>query len=821
LPSRKLLFKLITVLSFSLAAFAGDTIPKIAWTRPLGLPLENPGHKKNQADTNTMIDDGYWQGAPVGGFGAGTFSRTYRGDFSRWHIKAGVHKYETVWGNQFSMYQKAEGGEPVAQVLTASHPNGGEFSSWKWDYPVGAGDYHALYPKAWYDYKWDKFPAHVVLEQFSPILPNNYKESSYPVAVYQWHAENPTDKTVTVSVMLTWTNMIGWFRDYQRDLSGRLDYGNKNTYVSDKPVSRSPQVKGIVFDRVRSGAVDNDWDGQWAIATAQQPGVEVTHYTTFSNQGAGARKLWAAFAKDGKLPNDDENWVSSVETMLGGIAITFELKPGEKKVVPMVIAWDMPVVEFGGGRKWYRKYTDYFGTSGTNAMTIAREALTNADKWSKEIDDWQAKYINDDSKPDWYRAMLFNEMYILADGGSFWGRPVGAPKTMPAKYSFMECYDYPFYASLDVAFYGSLPMAQFWPEIDKQVMKDFAGTVMQELPDKYIWLWKTFRTGDTVLRTRKNKGYAAHDLGVPQEDPFFMTNQFCWQDTNRWKDLNSKFVLMVYRDFVKSGSKDVAFLRSTWPAVQEAMKFLSQFDVDHDGMIENEGYPDQTYDNWVAHGTSAYTGSLYLAALRASEEIAKQVGAPQAAKSYHATFVQGQKSYIAKLWNGSYFNYDTGSTYKDNVQAEQLAGQWYARITGLGDIVPPEMTRSALKRVFDLTVRKNTNGQIGALNGVAADGSLITYNEQVQEVWGGTTFGLASHMLAEGLRDEAFKTAWGIYNVTWVKKGYWFRTPESWDMDGMFRVSMYMRPAAIWGMEMVSPPQPSTVSGTKASTGAK
>ena len=52
-----------------------------------------------------MIDDGYWQGAPVGGLGAGTFSRTYRGDFSRWHLKGGVHKYETVDANQFAIYE--------------------------------------------------------------------------------------------------------------------------------------------------------------------------------------------------------------------------------------------------------------------------------------------------------------------------------------------------------------------------------------------------------------------------------------------------------------------------------------------------------------------------------------------------------------------------------------------------------------------------------------------------------------------------------------------------------------------------------------------
>ena len=47
----------------------GDEIPKIAWRRPLGKPLESPGVRKNKSD----IDDGYWQGAPVGGFGAGTF----------------------------------------------------------------------------------------------------------------------------------------------------------------------------------------------------------------------------------------------------------------------------------------------------------------------------------------------------------------------------------------------------------------------------------------------------------------------------------------------------------------------------------------------------------------------------------------------------------------------------------------------------------------------------------------------------------------------------------------------------------------------------
>ena len=107
LVSAGLLFSCLVV--FKPLVFAGDNIPKAAWKRGIGQPLENAGGRKPALDPSQMIDDGYWQGAPVGGFGSGTFSRTYRGDFARWHIKAGVHKYETVWANQFAMYQKSEG----------------------------------------------------------------------------------------------------------------------------------------------------------------------------------------------------------------------------------------------------------------------------------------------------------------------------------------------------------------------------------------------------------------------------------------------------------------------------------------------------------------------------------------------------------------------------------------------------------------------------------------------------------------------------------------------------------------------------------------
>src|ERR1700757_2622155 len=140
--SALLIFFLLICLMGSLCAQAGDRIPTIAWRRPIGQPLANPGGRKPEL---SIIDDGYWQGAPVGGFGAGTFSRTYRGNFERWHIKAGTHKYQNVASNQFAVFVQSDGEAPVAQVLSTQKPEHGELAAWNWTYPVGAGDYAALY----------------------------------------------------------------------------------------------------------------------------------------------------------------------------------------------------------------------------------------------------------------------------------------------------------------------------------------------------------------------------------------------------------------------------------------------------------------------------------------------------------------------------------------------------------------------------------------------------------------------------------------------------------------------------------------------------
>src|SRR5690348_8875181 len=101
-------------------ASRAQQIPKAAWSRGIGEPLANPGHPSVPG----LIDDSYWQGVPIGGFGSGSIGRTYRGDFARWNLKVGVHKYESVAPDVFAAYEHEQGAQPVAVVLRAGKPSG-------------------------------------------------------------------------------------------------------------------------------------------------------------------------------------------------------------------------------------------------------------------------------------------------------------------------------------------------------------------------------------------------------------------------------------------------------------------------------------------------------------------------------------------------------------------------------------------------------------------------------------------------------------------------------------------------------------------------
>ena len=756
-------------------------VPSAAWARPIGQPVVSPPRAK--AD-HPLVDDGPFQGAPLGGIGAGTIGRTFRGDFARWHLDIGRHRYEPLPANMFSLFmQKRE--ERVVQVLWTEAP-ATFLSTWRWHYPVGAGTYAALYPRSWFLYDWEMFPARAAVEQFSPIIPHNYKESSYPVAVFLWRVENPSDEPVTVGILFTWQNMLG--RGWDRDLQG----GHVNEARAEDIAGE--RMVGVVLHDGRE-EVSEGWQGSFAIAAREEDGVRVTYRTRFRADGDG-QDIWEDFASDGALDNVDETHPSHMgEIIAAGLAVTVEVQPGERRNIPMVLAWDLPIAQFGSGDKWYRRYTAFFGTSGRNAWAIAREGLLHYREWRQAIEAWQRPILDDPSSPTWYKTALFNELYFVADGGTAWViGPVGSAPVPDdlGHFAQIECYDYPYYETLDVRFYGSFPLLMLWPELERRVMRDFISTVLAEDPRPR----RIVSNGASA--PRKVKGAVPHDLGMPSEAPFRLTNAYDWQDANVWKDLNSKFVLLLYRDYVVTGDKSL--VQDGWDAVKAALDYLKAFDRDGDGLPENDGIPDQTFDTWPMKGASAYCGGLWLAALEAAQCMAILVGDENAHKQYVDWFRQGRAAYERQLWNGRYYRYDTESPYAESIMADQLAGQWYADVCGLPPIVPATHVRSVLETVYHANVLGFQKGEMGAVNGVQADGAPYTDSNQAKEVWTGVTYALAAFMLHREMDEAAWRTAWGVYRMTY-ERGLWFRTPEAWDKEGNFRASMYMRPGAIWAME--------------------
>ena len=815
------------------------SIPAQAWQRPLGQPWDH--HYIVRYASN--LDDGPNHGAPLGGLGAGCIGRSPQGDFNLWHLDGGEHLFQSFPGCQFTLWEKTGAGIQV-YALSTQPPQDGRLSAWQW-YPASSrdrptGHYYALYPRSWYRYE-QVFQAEITCEQLSPIWPHNYQEASYPVALFEWTAHNPSRFPITLSLMVSWQNLVGWFTNTQPspevrqrdDGSPYYDYvpaiGQSVGHVNQ--LIANDGVKGLRLDGAWSGA-PQEGDGQWCILTPDTPGVEVSYDLRWDPTGDGS-DLWDAFARVGRLMNlMDTTPAAEGEQIAAAIALRFTLQPGETRQIPVALAWDLPVTEFAAGVTSYRRYTDFFGKTGRNAQAIAFAALNHYPTWQQQIVAWQQPVLDRADLPDWFKMALFNELYDLASGGTLWSTATEADPV--GQFAVLECLDYRWYESLDVRLYGGFATLLLWPQLEKAVLRAFAWAIpTQDDRQRVIGYYATIGA-DSPMAQRKAKGATPHDLGAPNEQPWGQTNYTSYQDCNQWKDLGSDFVLQVYRAFQATGADDLGFLHTCWPAVVDTLQYLKQFDKDGDGIPENSGAPDQTFDDWRLQGISAYCGGLWLAALEAAIAMGERLqqaklapgNTPILLTQYRRWLDNGLKAYHPKLWNGRYYRLDTGSK-SEVVMADQLCGQFMARCLGLPDLVEEEYIQSALAAIYDACFvnfnqvaqsqarpqqqkfegaqvgnfsAASLNLAIGAANGVLPDGTPEDPDGTHQlEVWTGINFGLAAFMAQMGKREEAMAIAAAVVEQIYTY-GLQFRTPEAITALGTYRACHYMRPMAIWGL---------------------
>ena len=810
--------------------------PPASWSRPIGMGWEQPYTVRYASN----LDDGPWHGAPLGGFGAGCLGRSSRGDFNLWHLDGGEHWYGQLPDCQFALYE-SDGDQSRAYAL-ATQPeipasaidelkargDRQPLSAWQW-YPASTaeldtGSYSARYPLSWFDYR-NVYRAELSCEAFSPILPGDYRRTSYPVAVFRWQLANPGPAPLDLSLLLSWRNTTGWFTntDPSAAVEFRDDGSPEHRYVPAIGRTRlhrnswvdRPGLKGLLLDGERDLPIA-EGQGQWCLALPDEAALaeanagqglsrlEILRCSRWDPSGDGA-ELWQSFARDGSIANSNDDRPSGDgDPASAALALRLRLEPGASVEIPLVISWDLPQTSFASGSGALRRYTDFFGASGDNAAAIAAEALADWPSWRQQIDSWQRPVLERSDLPEPLRMALFNELYDLASGGSLWtaagpGDPVG-------RFGVLECLDYAWYESLDVRLYGSFGLLQLWPELDKAVLRSFARAIPASDPTPRPIGWYFTQGRGRVEAARKLAGATPHDLGAPNERPFDATNYTAYQDCNLWKDLASDFVLQVWRSFrLAPGGEDLRFLADCWPAAVTALRYLHNFDINGDGLPDNGGAPDQTFDDWPLRGVSAYCGALWIAALEAGlamgQRLQLELGLDTSGeqRQFGGWLELSRANFDRLLWNGEYYNIDAESG-TPVVMADQLCGDFYARLLGLPPVVSDERSRSALGAIKEACFEAFAGGRLGVANGLRRDGTPLDPNgTHPLEVWTGINFGLAAYYRLMGDTTTALAICTAVVGQVYGG-GLQFRTPEAITAVNTFRACHYLRAMAIWAL---------------------
>jgi uncharacterized protein (DUF608 family) len=437
-----------------------------------------------------------------------------------------------------------------------------------------------------------------------------------------------------------------------------------------------------------------------------------------------------------------------------------ELAPGAKQAFTFVLSWHFP------NRSTFSKRFDmhtghFYATRFGDAAEVAKYVLAEHDRLAEQTRRWHETYY-DSTLPHWLLDRLHGPVANLAAGtcqwwanGRFWAwEGVGCcPGTCTHVWNYAHA------------------AARLFPELERSVRR------MQDLGEG-------FKTDGMVgTRGELDGHYAA--------------------------DGQAGTVLKCYREHQMSA--DDAFLKRHWSRIKKVLEYSIAQDGNQDGLIENR--QPNTFDiNF--YGLNTFVGSLYLAALRAGEEMARERGDDPLARRLRKIFESGQKHSIEQLWNGEYFiqrvdlNAHPEHQYGHGCLSDQLFGQGWAHQVGLGYLYPAEQVRRALEAVY----RYNWAPNVGPYNAAhkphrkfasPGEAGLFTCTWPKSkylkngvlyrnEVWTGIEYQVAGHMIREGMLTEALAIVRGIHERYHPLKHNPFNEIECGDH--------YARALASWGV---------------------
>jgi hypothetical protein len=410
---------------------------------------------------------------------------------------------------------------------------------------------------------------------------------------------------------------------------------------------------------------------------------------------------------------------------------TLTLQPGQKATVTFLVTWHMPKL-----RRDARPVGQRYAARFADARQVAEYIAQNRDRLFGETRLWHDTYY-DSTLPHWLLDRLHSTVANLAtttcqwwQNGRFWA------------WEGCGCC----HGTCGHVWNYEHAMARLFPRLERSVreMQDFAPGV--------------------GLRDNGAIAFRGEGWGM-------------WAG-----DAQGGSILKAYREHQLS--KDDSFLRRNWANIKRAVEFLFHEDGNADGLLE--GSQHQTYDqNYF--GANTFVGSLYLGALRAAEEMARELGEAEFAAKCRAVFESGAKLSSQRLFNGEYFIQEVDLKqhpdwqYADGCLADQMFGQGWAHQVGLGYLYPVNEVRATLRSVWNYCWAPD----VGPQNKVHAPQRWFAYPGEAglftctwpkskhlgpkstvyrDEIWTGIEYQVAGHMVWEGMLVQALAICRGVHD---------------------------------------------------------
>lgn len=702
---------------------------------------------------------------PMGGIGAGNVSICGTGELRGWEIFNRHNPRAALPGSFFAVRARAADKQPVARLLQTE--------------PVGclptveSLEFIGEYPIATLRYRDADLPVDVTLEAFSPLIPFDSTNSGPPAVIFVFTARNATRRQAEVSLLASLKNAVGY--DGMSEIAG--PQGLENAGFGGN-VNRVMRKRGLTCLLMTSEtlAPDAKQYGSMALACLDE---NATAEPAWSDCAA----LWRPFAAQGRLSGAQAAPSEAGRTWNGALACAMHLKPGEAKSAVFIIAWHFPNRHGDWGHLTDEKcrvgnmYNNWFA----DAQAVVEYAAANFERLSAETRLFRDTFYNS-TLPYWFLDAITANISTLRTETCLWledGTFAGFEGSWCCPMNCTHVWNY------------EQTMSRLFPDLERNV-----------------------RRTDLKVQMEPN-GMIHHRTFIPLSAP---------RQSGPATDGQLGTVLKAYREHLQGA--DGMFLKEMWPEVRRAIDFvMAEWDADGDGVIV-DAQPN-TYDISF-HGPNTFIGLLYLAALRAAEEMAKIQGDSASAARYRERYERGAARLDAELWNGEYYiqKYDAEKIkqhqYGTGCLSDQLFGQWWAHVMNLGYLLPDKRVKKALESIFRYNFRKDFTDWIHSQRVFASgrDRGLLccTWPKggrpdvpvlYCDEVWTGIEYQVAAHMIYEGMIDEAFyivKAARDRYDGTrrnpWneIECGdHYARAMSSWSLLLAAQGYYYDGPAGVLG----------------------